>query len=296
MVRNLVAVIGGSGVHDSPAFQDAVWKKINTRLVESEFLADSCSEDGGFVEYQQGEGVIFIPRHGYTVRYGPSKTQYKANILAAKMLGADIIIATSAVGSLHGERIRVEDLVIPDDYIDESRRDDNFFGQGIVVHANPRPAFSPELRELLIDEAKTGNYFQAIHDSGTYVVIPGDRFGTSVEGKKRAAYADIVGMTVCPEAALALQLGMHYACAAFPVDIDTDANHEGQTLAVMQRLSAPEKVPAYVTAVVRRAQTLELPDLLHQLQGNIIPGNVEHIANPHLRIVAEGLVKKYCSK
>ncbi len=293
--KNIVAVIGGSGVHDSPVFRDTKWQVIDTEYVEPEFLSCSTMTDRGKVWYQKGDGVIFIPRHGYEIRYGPSITQYAANLIAAKELGADIVIATSAVGSLHGDQILVEDLVIPDDYIDESGRNDNLFGKGIVIHANPRPAFSPLVRGILIEEARTGKYFKYVHDRGTYVTIPGDRFGTTAEGKRRATYADIVGMTVCPEAAMAMQLGMHYACAAFPVDVDTDANHEGQTLAVMQRLSTPDKVPAYIARVVENARTLELPDRLPQLRGNIIPGNSDWIENNYLRKVAIDLTAKYCS-
>lgn len=288
-----VAIIGGSGVRDCPLLKDLEWKEINTGYVETGFASDESREQRKIVEYQEGEGIIFIPRHGHSVVYGPSRTPYGANVLAAKILGADRIIATSAVGSLNSMMIGVEELVIPDDYIDETGRDGNFFGQGIVVHANPRPAFSPGLRELLLDEARAGNYFKKVHDHGTYVAIPGDRFGTSAEGKRRAQYADIVGMTVCPEAALALQLGMHYACAAFPVDVDTDANHEGQTLAVMQRLSADDKVPAYITRVVERARELSLPERLPQLVGNVISERIEGIDNGYLRRVAQELIGKY---
>lgn len=300
MVRNLVAVIGGSGVHDSPAFKDAEWKSIYTGYIEPRCDADTSQLPSEFqrgtVEYQEGDGVFFIPRHGRseTVRYGPSATQYGANILAAKMLGANIIIATSAVGSLKPETIHVQDIVIPHDYSDESGRSANFWGLGIVMHRNPRPAFSPQLRELLLDEARQGGYFQAVCDRANYVTIPGDDFGTAVDGRRRAVFADIVGMTVCPEAALAMQLDMHYACAAFPVDIDSDASHEGQTVAIMKLLSVPEKVPAYITCVVERAKTLELPDIFPQIKGGIIPGNLNYIANQHLRKIAGELVAKYC--
>lgn len=289
-----VAIIGGSGVRDCPLFNDLGWKTIDTGYVETGFASDESREQRKIVEYQEGDDVIFIPRHGHNRVYGPSRTPYGANVLAAKILGADRVIATSAVGSLKPWTIGIEELVIPDDYIDETGREDNFFGQGIVVHANPRPAFSKELRELLLDEARKGNYFKDVHDHGTYVAIPGDRFGTSAEGRRRAQYADIVGMTLCPEAALALQLDLHYACAAFPVDVDTDANHEGQTLAVMQRLSADDKVPAYITHVVERALELSLPERLLQLEGNLIPGKIEGIENEYLRTVAQELIEKYC--
>ena len=293
MVRNTVAIIGGSGVHDSPLFAGLEWKRFDTEYVESEFVSGTTTQDRGNVEYQQGDGVIFIPRHGHNVRYGPSRTQYAANLIAAKELGAKIVIATSAVGSLIDD-MKVEDLVVPLDYIDESGRNDNLFGIDVIVHANPRPAFSEQLRAILIEKATEEIYFRQVHHDGRYVTIPGDRFGTTAEGKKRAGYADIVGMTICPEASMAMQLDLHYAVAAFVVDNDTDASHENGTLEVMQRLSASERVPMFITRVVERAQTLELPSRLPQLDGNIIPGDIRKIENQYLRKAAEELIAKYC--
>lgn len=283
-----VAVIGGSGVKDSPAFEGLEWKVMETGF--------SNGVGEGVVEYQEGKGVIFIPRHGrHPNNYGPCVTQYGANLVAAKMLGANVVIATSAVGSLQ-PHIGLESLVVPDDYKDESLRNDNLFGVGIVVHANPLPAFSPTLREILIAKARANHaYFSEVYDGGTYVVIPGDRFGTKAEGKVRAGYADIVGMTICPEASMAMQLGLHYAVAAFPVDVNIDANHEGGTIEVMQRLSAPERVPAYITSVIEKAKEFaETAGPLPNLRGNIIPGDTTRITNPNLRRIADELVEIYC--
>jgi len=286
-----VALIGGSGISDSPGFKDLEWKQFGTGIYRG-------PNADGIVYYQErSDGVVFIPRHGVSERrYGPAQTQYAANIVAAKMLGASVVIATSAVGSLHRDRIPLESLVVPDDFNDETGRDDNLFGFGMVVHANPRPAFSPELRHILIEEAKKGRYFRKVVEQGTYICIPGDRFGTTAEGKKRAKYAHIVGMTACPEAALAIQAGLHYAVAAFPVDYDLDANHEGQTLQVMGRLSQPNRVPAYIERVIERAKIFAADTpLLPQLKGNIIPiKNVHQIENENLRAIAQELMEKYC--
>ncbi len=211
------------------------------------------------------------------------------------MLGANVVIGTSAVGSLN-EDIHVEDLVIPDDYIDESNRYDNVFGKGIIVHANPIPAFSISLRDVLEGAAyEHAKAFNHIHMTGTYICIPGDRFGTGAEGFKRAEYAHIVGMTLCPKAAIAIQLNMHYACAAFVVDNNYDANHSSGTLEVMHRLSQPESVPAFMETAIEKAKIFaEDPGPVYQLKGNVIPGNTNRIINPHLRKIAKELIKQYC--
>lgn len=284
-----IAVIGGSGVKDSPAFEGLEWKVLETEV--------SNGVGDGVVEYQEGNGVIFIPRHGRHPRnYGPCVTQYGANLVAAKMLGANVVIATSAVGSLRA-CIGVGSLVVPTSYVDESGRSDNLFGIGIVIHANPRPAFSSGLKKILLEEGRNGDYFSAVcRGDETCVTIPGDRFGTAAEGEKRAQYAHIVGMTACPEASMAMQLNMHYAIAAFVVDNDADASHEHGTLEVMRRLSAQDKVPAYVTAVIERAKEFaETAGPLPNLRGNIIPGDTTRMRNPNLRRIADELVGIYCS-
>ena len=173
-----VVVLGGSGIHDSPAFENLEQKTIETEV--------SNGYGYGIVPYQERiDGVIFIPRHGNGKEtYSPSRTQYAANLVAAKMLGAKVVIATSAVGSLKND-INIKSLVIPKSYIDETGRDDNLFGIGIVIHANPTPAFSEEIRQILYKEAtKDPDCFTKIHPGGIYITIPGDRFGTSAEGKK----------------------------------------------------------------------------------------------------------------
>lgn len=144
--KSLVAIIGGSGVEECPQFKNAPWQSVDTGL--------------GIVEYRRSEGVIFIPRHGHSIRYGPSKTQYAANLLVASSLDVRVVVATSAVGSLKPE-IQVESLVVPDDYLDESGREDNLFGEAVVIHANPIPAFSEDLRKILLSSVE-GNMFREV--------------------------------------------------------------------------------------------------------------------------------------
>jgi purine nucleoside phosphorylase len=114
-----IVIFGGSGVDECPIFDDVEWKSIDTGYKEKRVL-DKAEElqiefpEGlgvGIVEYQQIGNVFFIPRHGKEHRYGPSVTQYKANILAGEMLVRDflpeenidnaVFLATSAVGSLN---------------------------------------------------------------------------------------------------------------------------------------------------------------------------------------------------
>jgi len=279
-----MAIIGGSGIADSPAVQNNVWKEIDTGL--------------GKVEYQEGEGFVFIPRHGHKVKYGPHCTQYAANLVAARMLGARWVIGTSAVGTYYPDKFPVKSLVVPTGGIDESWRNPNIWGKGLTVHTQPRPLFSEALRTILLDCAKEyEDKFEKICDGGRYVTIPGDNFGTADEGIKRAPYSDIVGMTLFPEVLMAFQLGIKYACVAFPVDADFDATH-GNTKKVMGELSQPEIVPAYITQVVGavREHASQNQPYFEQLKDNLIPDDLLRIENPVLRAIAKDLLKDYGPK
>ena len=292
---NLVAIIGGSGVHDSPGFNDLEWKREDTGIVSA--------KGQGLVHYQKrDDGVIFIPRHGKEEhKYGPSVTQYAANLVAAKILGANVVIGTSVVSSLH-EDIGCESLVIPDGMIDESGRDDNIWGEGIITHVNPRPFFSDRLYQVLLSCAAEhrASFAQISEDSELrrkrYVTIPGDRSGSSDEGKNRSEYAEIVGKTGCPEASMALQLGLHYAIAAFVVNIDEDACHK-RTIEVMEKMSVSDRVPEFLSNVIEKAKVLARQvkgKPLPQLEGNVVNDGTHKIENMYLRNIADDLVRTYC--
>ncbi len=285
MKRDKIVLLGGSGIGDAIEAKDKEWQRFDSGV--------------GLVPYVQKDDVIFIPRHdGHISRYGPAKTQYKANIIAAERLGAKAIIATSAVGSMR-DYIGVESLVIPHDYVDETGRDDNLFKEGIVVHLNPNPAFSKDLKGILMSCAtEMEDQFNGTFYSGTYVVIPGDRFSTLAEYDKRKQYGEIIGMTAAPEAALAQQAGLHYAVAAFPVDVENEGmNHEGGTMAVMQRLSKPDRVPAFVKKVIDKVRETEFEPLDKNLKGNIIPptdiGDIYDIKNTNIRKIVMKHMDRY---
>jgi len=157
----------------------------------------------------------------------------------------------------------------------------------------PTP-FSETVRTALIEEGK--GRFTAVHKHGVYVTIPGDFFGTHIDGRIRAQYADIVGMTLYPEVEMAIQLDLHYGCAAIPVDNNLDASHEDSTIKNMIELS--DVVPAYVRGVIERLRPLAAnPPKLEQLMGNIIPANhrgLTKIKNAFLRENARKLIERYC--
>ena len=73
------------------------------------------------------------------------------------------------------------------------------------------------MRDRLLTAAQqTG---QVLHNGGTYAVTQGPRLETAAEiARLKRDGADIVGMTGMPEAALARELGVSYACLAVVVN------------------------------------------------------------------------------
>ncbi|MFC6978747.1 hypothetical protein [Microbulbifer taiwanensis] len=84
----------------------------------------------------QGVPVAFLARHGRGHRLIPSEVPYRANIHALRQLGVRYILSLSAVGSLR-EEVRPLDMLIPDQFIDMTRRrESSFFGDGAVAHVS----------------------------------------------------------------------------------------------------------------------------------------------------------------
>jgi 5'-methylthioadenosine phosphorylase len=159
-----------------------------------------------------GTKVLFLPRHGRGHTVPPHMVNYRANVFALREAGVTRVIATNAVGSLR-ERIRPGDFVVPDQFIDFTRARPSTFFDGVageVVHTDVTEAYSPEVRKALISSfAAEGDRF---HRKGVYVCTEGPRYETPAEIVAfRRLGGDVVGMTGCPEAALAKELGLGYA-------------------------------------------------------------------------------------
>ncbi len=206
-----IAIIGGTGVYDPNLFKDAREVRVHTPYgPPSPFLSV-----GNF----EGRKVAFIPRHGRDHSIPPHKVNYRANIHALKQLGVERIFSISSVGSLK-EEVRPRDFVVPDQFIDRTRkREDTFYEGPKVAHVSSADPFCPELRKVLLDSAP--KYGIRVHESATYVCIEGPRFSSRAESKLfRQWGADIVGMTLYPECILAREAEICYATLAMVTDYD----------------------------------------------------------------------------
>jgi len=211
-----IGIIGGSGLDDPKLLGKFEEIEANTPYGKPTSLITAGQLNG--------VDVCIIARHGGDHKIPPTSVNYRANIIALKDLGCSHIIATTACGSLR-EEIKRGDLVILDQFIDFTRhRPITFFeefpgGAGNAKHTPMADPFFAELRKLLVESCRELDL--AHHDRGTVVTIEGPRFSTRAESHMfRGWGADVVNMSVAPEAILANEANIPYAAIAMSTDYD----------------------------------------------------------------------------
>lgn len=211
MAENRIGIIGGSGFYNVEGF-----KVQDESFVETPFGSPSDSYVLGQIADRE---VVFLPRHGKGHRLLPSELNFRANIYGFKKLGVSRLISVAAVGSLK-EEIAPRHIVVPDQFIDRTRRrKDTFFGDGIVAHVSFAEPVCAELSSLLTSEAQA--HGATVHQGGTYVCIEGPAFSSRAESAiYRSWGASVIGMTSLQEAKLAREAEMCYAVMALVTDYD----------------------------------------------------------------------------
>src|SRR5579872_7298492 len=206
-----IAIIGGSGLYHMAGLTETREVRIKTPFGDpSEAIVIGTLE---------GCRVAFLARHGRGHRFLPSEINYRANICALKMLGAERVISVSAVGSLR-EDIPPLDFVIPDQFFDRTRgRIATFFGGGVVAHVSFDKPTCPHLSAQFA--AACERVGVKAHRGGTYVCMEGPQFSTLAESHTyRQLRFDVVGMTNLTEAKLAREAELCYATFAMVTDYD----------------------------------------------------------------------------
>lgn len=163
--------------------------------------------------------LVFIPRHGINHSVPPHKINYRANIMAMKMLGVTKIVAAYAVGSINLD-IPPLSLVAIDDFMDfTTGRQHTFYDglNGTVDHVDVSDAYDPILRIHLLKSAEEAKIH--VRPNGVYVCTNGPRLESPAEIRMyKNLGADVVGMTGVPEVTLAKELNIPFAALAFSVN------------------------------------------------------------------------------
>ena len=206
-----LAIIGGSGLYAMPDLTDVEEVEIDTPFGKP--------SDRLTLGTLYGRRLAFLPRHGRGHVLNPTEVPYRANIFALKTLGVKYIIAVSACGSLR-EQYAPGHVVIPDQLYDNTRkRQTSFFENGLVAHVSPAAPFSPELSAALAEAVQASQGI--VHTGGSFITIEGPRFSTKAESNVYRQWGmGIIGMTTSPEAFLALEAEIAYACMAHITDYD----------------------------------------------------------------------------
>jgi len=172
-----------------------------------------------FTSSEMKPSLVFIPRHGINHSVPPHKINYRANIMAMKMLGVTKIVAAYAVGSINLD-IPPLSLVAIDDFIDfTTGRQHTFYdgSNGTVDHVDVSDAYDPILRIHLLKSAEEAKIH--VRPNGVYVCTNGPRLESPAEIRMyKQLGADVVGMTGVPEVTLAKELNIPFAALAFSVN------------------------------------------------------------------------------
>ena len=163
--------------------------------------------------------ILFLPRHGVGHSIPPHAINYRANLWALKQAGASHVVALAAVGGI-GAAFGPRVLAVPDQLIDYTYGRAQTFSDGsdgAVVHIDFTQPYCDALRKSLLQAGRRAGLNPV--DGGTYAAVQGPRLETAAEViRLERDGCHLVGMTGMPEAALARELDLCYACAAFVVN------------------------------------------------------------------------------
>lgn len=200
-----LAIIGGTGLYQLAGLQD-----VETQQPVTRYGALSGPVRLGTLA---GKRVAFLARHGEGHSLPPHKVNYRANLAALQGLGAQRVLALNTVGGITG-RFGPRVLACPDQLIDYTwgRISTLCEEEGSdVLHVDFGDPYTPSLRRAVIDAARAAGI--VLVDGGCYGATQGPRLETRAEiARMRRDGCDLVGMTGMPEAGLARELGLDYAC------------------------------------------------------------------------------------
>ena len=163
--------------------------------------------------------VLVLARHGDAHEWPPHLVNYRANLAALQELGAEAVIGLNTVGVVSDVR-QPGQLAVPDQIIDYTS------GRAHTIHDGPQAGFAhveftepftPSLRQELLDAASAAGV--DCLDGGVYAATQGPRLETAAEvDRLDRDGADYVGMTGMPEAILAREMELGYACLSLIVN------------------------------------------------------------------------------
>ena len=187
-------------------------------------------------EYQSGNlKVFFLPRHGEQHTIPPHAVNYQANIDAFRQLEVEGIIAVNAVGGISGHN-RPGTLSVPDQLIDYTWGRAHTFSMTAsdkLQHIEFALPFDGQLRPAILNAAEICGL--DVNDGGCIGVSQGPRLETAAEIERfKQDGCDMIGMTTMPEAALAREAGLDYACLCVNANWAAGLEQEAVTMEAIE--------------------------------------------------------------
>ncbi|ALN57075.1 methylthioadenosine phosphorylase [Lysobacter enzymogenes] len=248
-----LAVIGGTGLYRIAELQD----------VESHQPVTRYGAPSGPVRIGRlGERrVAFLARHGEGHSLPPHQINYRANLAALQALGATRVLALNTVGGIT-ERFGPRVLGCPDQLIDYTwgristicEVASEGSGGTEVLHVDFGEPYTRALRAAVLAAAQRAGV--ALVDGGCYGATQGPRLETRAEiARMRRDGCDLVGMTGMPEAGLARELGLDYACLAIVANWAAGAGPDPDEVITLQDVldnvaAASSGLPALLQALL----------------------------------------------
>ncbi|MGV8941657.1 MAG: S-methyl-5'-thioinosine phosphorylase [Lysobacter sp.] len=227
-----LAVIGGTGLYQLTGLADVESHQPVTR-----YGALSGPVRVGRID---GHRVAFLARHGEGHSLPPHLINYRANLAALKALGAQRVLALNTVGGIT-ERFGPGVLGCPDQLIDYTwGRISSICDVGVegsagaeVLHVDFGEPYTRSLRTAVLAAAADAGISMAA--GGCYGATQGPRLETRAEiARMRRDGCDLVGMTGMPEAGLAREMGLDYACLAIVANWAAGAGPDPEEVITLQ--------------------------------------------------------------
>ena len=236
----VLGVVGGSGVYDLPGLTGARWERVQSPWGEP--------SDALLFGELDGVRLVFLPRHGRGHRVSPTHINFRANIDVLKRAGCTDVVSVSAVGSL-SEDLAPGTFVVVDQFVDRTfAREKSFFGEGVVAHVSMADPVCPRLAGLVAAAGRAAG--AKLVEGGTYLAMEGPQFSTRAESRLYRGWGcDVIGMTNMPEAKLAREAELPYACVAMVTD--WDCWREGEEADVSEIVAVMHANAALAKALVR---------------------------------------------
>ena len=211
----MFAIVGGSGLS---SLADLV--VVRREVVRTPFGEPSAALTFGRLGATE---VLFLPRHGAGHTIPPHQINYRANLWAMREAGVTGVLAVTSVGGIRSG-FGPGALVVPDQIIDYTHGRGHTFFEGPessmaapVAHIDFTWPYSSAMRQRILAAAARAG--EAVHDGGVYGATQGPRLESAAEIDRLARDGcDLVGMTGMPEAALARELALEYACLSVVVN------------------------------------------------------------------------------